>query len=460
MDVLLLSPPWLLKNNDFWKGLIGNNPTIGLGYVAASLERAGFTVEIYDASAEGKYLHDVEDKIKGCAGVPWIGVSLTSFQYESALAIAVSIKRFSPQSNVVFGGVHATVFSEEVIKIPEVDFVVRNEGEETMVELVQGRPLESIKGLSYKLNGSIYHNPQRPWIVNLDDVPYPSYHLMPMEQSRLTIGNAKRSPAMMMIGSRGCPFNCAFCNNSIMGNKYRFRSAENIIGEIKLLQENYGIKEIHFQDDSFTMNPDNVKRFCNLIKRENIDLTWLCMANVVAVDEDMLTQMKESGCHQICFGLESADESILKKLRKPLTLDKVRKAVALTKKAGIKARGSFIVGSPGETIESLKKTYDFIFELDLDMISVNILFPVPGSELYAWARENDLFITEDWTLYTGGNNVIKLPTISVEEIGKWHRKMYRDFYLRPSFVFKQLTDIKSWNDVKSRFTIVRKLLEI
>jgi len=457
MDVLLISPPWIIRKGSFWKGLIANTPSIGLGYLAACLEERGVTVEIIDASARGITLADVRREIEQRAGVAWIGISTTSYQYRMACEVARAAKQASPSSRVVMGGVHPTLFPDEVLQNRQVDYVVRHEGELTLPELVQGAAPEGIAGLSYRRDGTVVHNSDRPWIENLDDVPLPAFHRMPMDKSRLSLSIARRTPAMMLIGSRGCPFKCNFCNTTVMGTKYRFRSAENIVSEIRVLMQRFGIREIHFQDDSFTLNRDRVMRLCDIIIQENIDISWLCMTHVAAVDQDMLHRMKAAGCHQICFGVESGNQGILRNLNKNTTLDQIRAVVPLMKRAGIDARGSIMVGCPGETEETLERTLAFVKEIDLDLITVTIFTPIPGSKIHEWAKTHNLLLTEDWTEYTGGSAVMRLPGLSPEAVRRWHLRMYRRFYLRPKFIARQLRKIRSAADIMVHLKMFAKV---
>ena len=416
--------------------------------MASNLEKRGYKVKILDAAVEKMDFDEVREYLKKQPKLSWIGISATSFTFWSALEVARIAKQIMPNCKVIMGGIHPTLFPEEALKSPYVDFVVRHEGDYTLPELISGEPYGKILGISFKENGRIVHNPSRPLIENLDEIPFPAYHLLPLHKSRLTIGCEKRSPAIMLLGSRGCPFKCRFCTTAGMGSKVRYRSPENIIEEIKFLMKNYGIKEVHFQDDSFTLNRKNVTRFCELIIKEKIDLSWLCMANIVAVDLEMLKLMKRAGCHQICYGIESGNEQILKNLNKNITLAQVRDAVRWTKEAGIDVRGSFIIGCPGETEETIKKTFNFMKELDLDLISLNILTPLPGTEIYKWAKENGYLMSEDWRDYTFTKSVIRLPTIAPETVDKYLKKIYRGFYLRPSYMFKRLLKIRNLNDIK------------
>jgi len=447
IDILLINPPCILKKGNFWKDLLASTPALGLGYLAATLEKRGFSAGILDAAVEGKVLEDIAPMLQANTA-PWVGVSATSYTFDSAVQVAREVKTRCPETNVVLGGIHPTLFPEEALQHPFIDCVVRREGDLTLPELLEGRPRDTIAGISYRDNGKLVHNPDRPLIQNLDDIPFPAYHLLPVAQGRLTLGCAKRTPAAMLIGSRGCPFKCTFCTTAAMGKQVRYRSPENILEEIKLLMNNHGIREIHFQDDNFTLKQDNVAGFCELLLRENIDVSWLCMARVTSVTPEVLDLMKKAGCHQICFGIESGDETILKNIGKNITLDQVRKAVGWTRQAGIDTRGSFMLGCPGETEATLQKSLDFMKELDLDLVSINILTPMPGTEIRRWAQREGLLMTEDWNDYTFTRSVIRLPTIAPETVDQYLRKIYREFYLRPSYISKRLLKIRSLEDIK------------
>jgi anaerobic magnesium-protoporphyrin IX monomethyl ester cyclase len=448
MDILLLNPPCMFGKDNLWGKIVANTPALGLGYLASTLEARGYEVKILDAGVERMNFEEVRQYLKKSPKVPWIGISAISFTFWSALEVAKIVKQVMPNCKLVMGGVHPTLCPEEALKSPYVDFVIRHEGDYTLPELIAGIRYDEILGLSYKDNGRIVHNLPRPMIEKLDDIPFPAYHLLPLNKSRLTVGCEKRSPATMLLGSRGCSFKCRYCSTVTMGSKVRYRSPQNIFEEIMLLMKDYGIREIHFQDDSFTLNRKNVLELCSLIIKKRIDLSWLCMANIVAVDLEMLKLMKRAGCHQICYGIESGNEEILRNLNKKVTLENVRNAVRWTKQAGIDARGAFILGCPGETEESMKKTLNFMKELNLDLISLNILAPLPGTEIYKWAKENGYLISEDWRDYSFDKSVIRLPTIHPKTVDRYLKKMYRSFYFRPSYMFNRLLKIRGLNDIK------------
>ncbi|HHT9145835.1 MAG TPA: B12-binding domain-containing radical SAM protein, partial [Candidatus Wunengus sp. YC61] len=292
------------------------------------------------------------------------------------------------------------------------------------------------------------HNLERPVIEDINILPFPAYHLMPMDKYHTALGSAKRVPAMSIFATRGCPGRCTFCYSGTLGKKIRQRSPENIVEEIELLMNKYKIREVSFYDDTFSAFKNNVIMFCELIRKKNIDLTWSCMSRIDYVNEEVLKEMKASGCHQICYGVESADENVLRNIKKRISLEKVKMAVETTKKAGIDVRLSFMLGNPGDTIESIEKTIKFAIDLDPDLLQFNITTPYPGTEMFAWAKNNGYLKTEDWSKYDLYNCVMELPTVSSQDVERYYKIAYKRFFLRPKFIMKRLLKIRSFYDVK------------
>ncbi|MEK7154429.1 MAG: radical SAM protein, partial [Patescibacteria group bacterium] len=340
--VLLINPPWVIgEDKNLWKGVASCWPSLGLAYIAAVLEKNGHQVRYLDCTAE-KYT--VGDTIKVLENFKdrfdFIGLTATTPLINNALKIADSARKIFPKAKIVFGGVHPSVMPDEVIFRPSVDFVVIDEGEETIRELIGGEDPEKILGLVYKKDGRIIKNSFRPLINDLNSIPPPAYHLLPMDKYYPAVGSYKRLPAMILFATRGCPGRCTFCYRTFRG-VVRKRSAEDIINEIKILQKNYGTKEVAFYDDTFTLFKDVVKEFCNIIINEKIDITWSCFTRVDYINEDMLLMMKKAGCHLILFGVESADEQVLQNINKRISLDQVMEATKLARKVGIETRASF-----------------------------------------------------------------------------------------------------------------------
>jgi radical SAM superfamily enzyme YgiQ (UPF0313 family) len=414
-----------------------------VAYIASYLENHGYRSAILDCNAEDISVSSIHERLSRYEQPRFIGITATSALINNALSVAAICKEIFPKSIIVMGGVHPSVMPDETLANRQVDLVVRDEGEVTMLELVSGKKIQDILGLSYRDNGTIRHNPNRPLIENLDDIPPPAYHLLPMEKYHPAIGSYKRLPAMSIFATRGCPGRCTFCYRTFYG-RVRKRSAENIINEIGILKRDFGIREVAFYDDTFTLFKKEVKRFSNLILEKKIDITWSCFTRVDYVDRELLTAMKKSGCHLILFGVESASEEILKALNKDISLQKVRENVRLARDIGIETRASFMIGNPGETKETIKKTINFAIELDPDEIQFNITTAYPGTELYKWAKEKGYLDVRDNKNFNMSDVNMRLPTISAQQLNRYYKKAHLLFYMQPKVILRRLFHIRSY----------------
>ncbi len=248
-------------------------------------------------------------------------------------------------------------------------------------------------------------------------------------------------PAISMLTSRGCPGVCTFCYKKMFGNKTRFRSAHSLIAEIEYLVANYGIREIVFYDDTFTVHKDNVKKFCELLIEKKINLSWSCMSRIDCTDELLLQLMKQAGCHQICYGIESAEEQILKNIKKNISLQKAEKICQATKKAGITLRLAFMLGNPGENEVTLNKTIALALRLKPDLVQFNVTTPYPGTEMFEWAKAKKYLKTENWEDYDLSRAVMDLPGASGELVEKYYRLAYRRFYFRWGYMISKIWTI-------------------
>jgi radical SAM superfamily enzyme YgiQ (UPF0313 family) len=458
MSLLLIDPPrTVIDKGNIWRTLKRNLPTLGLAYIAAFLEQYGHSVSIVDMNAQTMGIDDLLNRIKA-GKYNLIGITATTVQINPALIIAQKIKEKFPDTKIVMGGPHPNVMLEEVLSNRYVDYVVRGEGEFTMLELVKGNAIDSIYGLSYKIGNRLAHNPQRPAIEDLDALPFPARHLLPMDKYSPTPGNYKRLPAASMITSRGCPGKCTFCNTDIFGKSIRFRSAKNIADEIVFLVKKYKIKEISFYDDTFTISKKNIEELCSVILKNNIDITWSCMSRADFVNPALLELMNKAGCHSICYGIESGDEQILANVNKKISLNRVQETIKWTKKAGIDVRVSFMLGNPGETEETLKKTIRYAISLDPDIFVFNITTPFPGTEMFNWAKEKGYLTTLNWDDYDLGHFVMSLPTISPEIIKRYYRAAYNKSYLRLRYLMRRLVKIHSYGSLIMHLKLARDMI--
>lgn len=458
MRVLLINPPWLTKDGNIWHGVRSTSPPLGLLYVAAYAEREGHEVRVIDCNAEELRPEDAEGILREFQP-DFVGLTAVTAQIINTHRVAGIVKQVSPRSKVVVGGVHATALPDDVLRDRHVDYVIRGEGERPFAALVVGRALSDIPGLSYRgrnLLQPIEHNPEAEPITDLDSLPPPAYHLVPFEKYKPALGAYLRLPAINMTMTRGCPGKCTFCNSA--ETTLRTRSAEKVVDEIEVLQRRYGIREVSFYDDTFTIYKQTVARFCDLVVERRLDLTWSCFARTDCVSPSLLKKMKAAGCHQILFGIESADPVILETIRKPIDLELTRRAVRMVQEAGIAVRAAFMFGNPGETIASMQRSIDFAKSLDPDIAIFNITTPYPGTQMFEWAYRNGYLRTLDWTDYDLANAVLDLPTASAEQINEMYRRAYREFYLRPGYLARRLLRMRSLDDIRMNLRAMRSVL--
>jgi len=414
-----------------------STPPLGLGYLAAVLRERGFKVRIIDDLVEKIGIDGIVRKIKDALIV---GITSTTPTFNAALKYAEAIKRRLPNVFVILGGVHATFMPRETLKNDFVDAVCLGEGEQTIVEVAErveaAKSLEGVKGLVVREGGRIIDNGVREPIEDLDSLPFPAYDLMPLEKYTVL---GRRLQHFPMITSRGCPFACRYCSSSLfMGRAFRARSAKNVVDEIEWLVNDFKAKHIAFSDDTFTLSRKRVFEICDEIKRRGVEVEWSCSSRVDTITEELLRKMKDAGCSAIYYGVESASSEVLKYYRKRVDLDKVKKAIKLTKKVGIATICSFIIGAPYEKKEDMKATLKLALKLDPDYAQFSILTPYPGTEIYEEAKEKNLLLSENFDDYTAAKPVLKNFHLSPNEISNFLKYCYLRFYLRPRFILREI----------------------
>ncbi len=438
------------------------------GYVRAF----DYSVQILDCNAEFETADNefeayfVKHYVEKFQEIKVIGFTTTTPSINASFRLAKICKKYYPDCVMIFGGAHASFIPDESLSKPYIDAVCMGEGEETLKEVLDGIPFGDIDGLAYKKieEGEIkfLRNKARGRIKTLDELPMPAYDLIDMKAYRPIIGNFKRLPAMMIVSSRGCPWSCNFCRRPV-GKMWTYRSAQSLYDEIKFLSEQHGIKDIAIMDDVFTVNKDRVMEFCDLLIQHPLDIQWLCFARVDIVTEDMLLKMKQAGCWQIMYGVENFNQNILDSISKGLAIDQIFDGVKWAKNAGLETRVCMMVGNVGDTEEIIDNNIKLLNQLDPDYISVAILTPFPGHDIYNWARERDLISTYDWDVYYGSTPILKLETLSPEDITRLFRKMTFKFYFRPKYILKKIRQISSfrelWINVKGFLGLFNFLIE-
>lgn len=447
--ITLLNPN---ANVEVVKFLQISTPPLGLGYLASNLRENGFKVRIIDDLVEKLSFDELLKRLKGSKIV---GITSTTATFNSALAYAKKIKNALKDVFLILGGVHVSFEPEKALQNDFVDAVCIGEGEETIVEVAErveaDKSLEGVRGVYYKENGKIIRNERRGFIEDLDSLPFPAYDLMPLDKYTVLGERLEQFP---MITSRGCPFACRYCSSSLyMGHRFRARSARNVADEIEWLCEEFKAKHIAFGDDTFTLNKKRVVDICTEIKKRGLEITWSCSSRIDTITAELLKMMKSAGCVAIYYGIESASKRILDYYRKKISLEKAKEVVRATKKAGISAICSFILGAPMETKEEMKKTLKLALKLDPDYAQFSILTPYPGTEIYEEAKKENLLLTEDFQEYTAGKPVLK-TLVSPEDLAKFLRKCYLRFYLRPNFIAREIRK----GNIRLIFKVLKKAI--
>jgi anaerobic magnesium-protoporphyrin IX monomethyl ester cyclase len=448
MSLLLINPPLSFNNKSIWKKVNGCTPPLGLALLCAVVEKNNIECDIHDCAALKNSITDVIALLQK-RPYDYIGITSVTVTFNSALALARAIKKQCGDSIIIFGGVHPTIFYRQLINEDCIDLIVRNEGEETLVEIMKGKPYTDIPNLSFKKNGKPVHNAARRNFFDISNRPFLAYHKLPMKKYHAATGAAIRTPNLGMIVSRGCPGRCTFCFNGMFGSDIRFVNTNLVYEEIKYLHKNYGIREINFYDDTFTANHRIVNEFCEMLLSNKFNLAWSCFARTDTVNPQILALMKRAGCHQIMYGIESGSDDVLKSINKKTNSKTNFEAIKLTQKAGIAVRAAFMLGNPGETEKNLKQTIDYAVELGPELAIFNVATPFPGTQMFEWAKKNNYLISNNWNNYDLSTPVMRLPCLHENIVAKYYGFSYKRFYMRPGFVAKRLFSIHNLNEIKN-----------
>lgn len=437
--VTLVFPPWISHAHNY-RGLLQNTlPPLGILSIASYLESKGFRVTVIDIQAE--QLSEDAFRQRLLADPPDIvGITVLTTMAVPAHRVARIAKTLFPDCTVVCGGVHAEVLSRETLADSAIDCVVRGDGEEVMLEIAEGRPFREILGLSWREGRALVHNPPRPIEMNLDKYPFPAYHLAPMHLYFPAVGTYKNLPAINMLMARGCPGKCTFCNSA--NTTLRTRSAGRVVDEIEYLHRRFGIRQVQFYDDTFTVMRMNVEAFCRLMIERRLPVAWTAYARADCFSDDLARLMKRAGCHQVLIGVETGDDEISRRIRKPIPREKTRQTVRIARENGLLVRASFIMGNAGETRESLARSLAYSLEIDPDLVQWSINTPYPGTELYEWAKSEGRLTTEEWTDYDLSRLLIRLDGLPEEEVLRFEREATRRFYLRPRVLLRLLAQAR------------------
>lgn len=457
-EVLFINPPWVSKTQNIRSGMKHAMPPLSILSIAAYLESQGHKVQVLDVHVERLVDHEVHDAVRR-ANPQWVGITVLTATSTAAHKIARIVKKVCPDCRIVFGGVHAEAVPEETLSNSAVDFLVRGDGEETFLNLLHAEDPRTVQGVCYREGTTMVYNPPAEVIMDLDKYPRPAYHLVPMHLYYPSIGAYKELPAINMMMTRGCPGKCTFCNSA--NTALRTRSAARVVEDIRYLHETYGIREVEFFDDTFTVMVKNVNEFCRLMKEAHLGVVWKAYIRADCFNEAMGHAMKEAGCHQVLIGVESGNKRILELLRKSIAFDKIKQTVRTAQKCGLDVQASFIIGNVGETPESMEETLQFAMELAPELVYFHINTPYPGTQLFKWAQENGVLVSEEWTEYELSTFLLNLPTVTAEQVFSFYQKAPPRYFLRWGPIKKRLKRIQSWaqlrDAVKVFFYVILRL---
>lgn len=452
MKIVLLSPPtspeqlygsWDLSSVDTYC------PPLGLLYIASYSRETNHQVQVFDIAALKWNLEKIIDEVISFSP-DLVGLTSMTINVLNANKIAEGLKARGFKAPIVLGGPHFTAAPIETLeKFTSIDFGVIGEGEITFLELVEQLGTEkrfrSLEGLAWRdSSGNVVINAPRALIQDLDMLPLPAWDLLTNFPGAYphNVLEVKRLPAASVMTSRGCPFQCTFCDHRVFGSRVRYHSPEYTLDMIKLLRNDYGIRDLMFLDDNLLLNKKHLFSLCDALRNNFPDLNWYCLAHANQMSQDNLEKIKEAGCWIMEVGIESGNDDILKLLKRNSSKAIIIDAIKRAKKIGIKVKGNFIFGLPNETKETLAETIEFATTLDISLFQQTFLTIWPGCELSGTADKYGKAV-KDWSRL-GHFRISFLPHgLSEEDLLNASKIAFRKFYLRPRIIFEILKSIRS-----------------
>jgi len=432
----------------------------GLLSIAAYLLREGHEVFVYDCLGPGAPVEVNKQTQAILAFQPrMVGFSATTSSFPDAAEIARHLKEQDPDIITVCGGVHVSALRESLLaSYLDFDFFVAGEGEITLSELASGMEPASISGLIYRnREGVAVANAPREPIADLDHLPFPAYEKLPgfPRDYHLPLFSYVQTPGATMITSRGCMFQCSYCDRSVFKKGFRYHSAAYIYDHMKYLRDRYGVRHMNIYDDLFTAHRGRIVELCEKLARKPLNVNFNCAVRVGYTDDDLLQMLKKAGCLMVSVGIESADPDMLLRHKSGVSLEAVRDTVRRIQSAGLRAKGLFMMGLPGETEESIRRTSDFILELGLDDMNMAKFTPFPGAPLWSTIRQEGEF-EEDWRRMNCLNFVfVPRGIASRERLDRLYNEHVKRFYSDPAWRKKFRKRI--WQHRKSLFYLFRHL---
>ena len=442
--IVFVNPPMTLEQRYGRLASAGSvMPPLGLCSLAAVCRQNGFEPALLDSVCHNLTVDETARRIMALSP-RYVGITAMTCGINGAAKVAGLVKRTNANIKTLIGGPHVTALPVATLQqYSDFDIGFIGEAEDSLPEFLKahsaGARREDICGIVFRAGGEVRQSAPRPFIEKLDSLPYPAWELLqgfPHRYAPAAI-RCNRLPATHLVTSRGCPMKCTFCDRSVFGNRYRFFGIEYVVGMIKTLHEKFGVNEILFEDDSFTLHKSRVVALCESLLERGIKISWSCLGRVDSIDAELLTIMKRAGCWQIGFGIESGNADILNGVHKRIDLDRIREALSLTKRSGIHTKGFFVLGLPNETLQSIRKTVAFAKAVALDDISVSFCTPFPGTALLEDIGASGSF-SADWDKMNLMNPVFVPTGLTKTELEEFHFRFLRGFYFRPRIVLDYL----------------------
>ena len=430
-------------------------PPLGLASIAACLDAAGFKSHILDCYAHpdaDSRLHELLRAQR--SGL--VGFSCTTASFHDSVRLAERVKKELPEARVAFGGPHVSALQEKVLEFsPVIDYAVIGEGEQTMVELagLAGEQPREVGGVVWRDDdGTIVNNGYRGDALILDELPFPAYEKLTgyPDAYKLPIFNYPKAPNSSCISSRGCPYSCSYCDRSVFRRSFRFNSAEYLYEHLKYLKERFGIRHINFYDDQFTFQRSRVEQFCRLMIDQPLGMTYNCAVRAEHVDKELLQMMKAAGCWMVSLGIESGDEQLLSQHRQNANLDLLAETIRTIKACGIRTKGLLMMGLPGESQDSIRRSMDYVYSLPIDDFNLAKFTPFPGSPIYETIHELGIF-DEDWPKMDCMHFQFVPHGMEKEQLEKLFIEFYKNHFKRNRVLFGYLSMLWKSPDSWYRF---------
>ena len=440
-------------------------PPLGLLYVAAYAEKhTPHSVEMLDANLEGLSPEQLSERV-ALIRPDVVGITATTFSLVDVRMTAQAVKRVRPDARLVVGGPHVSLFPDETMTFPEVDFVIVGEGEQPFSQLLEalqaGGDFSHVPGLVWRdKQGAVRRNPVAPFMEDLDDLPFPARHLVPIARYRSFMTH--ESLVATVMSSRGCPYGCTFCNHQHMGQKFRARSAQSVVEEMEQCAR-MGFREVMFYDDTFTINRGRVLDICNLLIERRVPLKWDIRARVDTLNEELFDRLAEAGCIRLRIGVESGTPEILRVLHKGINLDAARRVFKWAAERGMTTFAYFMIGNPSETREQIVQTVAFAKAIRPDFVEFSPTHPCPGTDLYRMGLEKGIIPNDFWREFAldpqpGFKAMLWEEVLTRDEILDLLSWAFKSFYGRPSYMLRRLTRVRSFSELHRQARAGLKLL--